>query len=60
MQKSVTVIIPTYNGMGYLPKLFKALKSQTISFELLVIDSSSSDGTAAFVQERANRVITIP
>ncbi len=46
--------------MGYLPKLFKALKSQTISFELLVIDSSSSDGTAAFVQERANRVITIP
>lgn len=42
----VSVCIPTLNGMDTLPNLFRALSQQTFQdFEVLVIDSSSGDGT---------------
>jgi len=44
--KSVTICIPTLNGMSSLPSLVEALRTQTYqNFEILVVDSSSSDGT---------------
>lgn len=56
---NISVIIPTYNGMRHLPKLFEILQKQTISFELVVIDSSSTDGTGEFVKSYADKLITI-
>ncbi len=56
----ISVIIPTYNAQKYLPKLFHALKSQTINFELIIIDSSSIDKTVEIAKEYANKIITIP
>ena len=41
----ISVIIPTYNAKKYIPKLFERVKEQTIDFELIVIDSSSTDDT---------------
>jgi len=44
--KSVTICIPTLNGMSSLPSVIEALRIQTFqNFEILVVDSSSSDGT---------------
>jgi len=57
---SISVIIPTYNGEVYLPKLLEALKSQTVSFELIIIDSSSSDNTLNIAKKYADKIISIP
>ncbi len=47
----VSVLIPTFNGLDYLKRLFPVLRSQALSggVELCVVDSSSSDGTAEFL-----------
>jgi len=45
--------------MEYLPKLYERLQEQTLSFELVVIDSSSTDGTSEFLKSRADTFITI-
>jgi len=57
---SISVIIPTYNAELYLSKLLKALKSQTVSFELVIIDSSSTDNTLNIAKDYADKVISIP
>jgi rhamnosyltransferase len=57
---SISVIIPTYNAQKYLPKLLDKLSKQTINFELIIIDSSSSDNTLEIAKEYASKIITIP
>ena len=53
----VSICIPTYNGMDNLPELFVALRGQElVSLEILVIDSSSSDGTWEFIQAQPDVV----
>ncbi len=56
----ISVIIPTYNAEKYLPKLFEALKKQTIAFELIIIDSSSTDNTIAITKKYTEHILTIP
>ena len=56
----ISLIIPTYNAKAYLPKLLTKLKEQSIEFELIIIDSSSSDTTPAIAQEYVDKFITIP
>lgn len=48
-----TVVIPTYNGELYLRRILEALRSQKIEgkFEVLVIDSGSTDATLGIVGE---------
>jgi rhamnosyltransferase len=41
----VTVIIPTLNAGDYLDQLLVKLKAQTVPCEIVIIDSSSTDGT---------------
>jgi len=57
---SISLIIPTYNAESYLPKLLDTLKSQSIEFELIIIDSSSQDNTVAIAKEYTNNIIIIP
>jgi len=57
---NISIIIPTFNAENYLPKLLKVLKDQTISFELIIIDSSSIDKTISIAQNYTNNIITIP
>ncbi|WP_017305701.1 hormogonium polysaccharide biosynthesis glycosyltransferase HpsE [Spirulina subsalsa] len=51
----LTVVIPTYNGEKRLPDVLEKLRSQVstegLSWEVLVVDNNSSDGTAAVVQQ---------
>ena len=51
----VSVIIPTYNRVGDLPRVLDALAAQTMSdFEVIVVDNGSTDCTAALLAERAS------
>jgi rhamnosyltransferase len=57
---SVSVIIPTYNAEEELPVLLNALQQQNHPFELLIIDSSSTDSTPAIAKKYADIFLQIP
>jgi rhamnosyltransferase len=55
------VIVPTWQGVRHLPGLVAQLRRQTVPAEpLLVIDSSSSDGSADLARSLGCRVEVIP
>ncbi len=48
----VSVIIPTYNRLWALPEAIKSVFEQTSSsFELIIVDDGSTDGTEVWVRE---------
>jgi glycosyltransferase involved in cell wall biosynthesis len=48
----VSVVIPTYNALKFLPQTIASVMAQTFQdFELLLIDDGSSDGTADWVAQ---------
>ena len=49
---AVSVIIPTKDSSGYLPRLLRSLESQTVSdFEVIVVDNSSQDDTQQLAKD---------
>lgn len=60
MYKNVTCIVPTYNGKNDFLRLAQSLKKQNVNFNLLVVDSSSIDGTVELAEKYTNSVIVIP
>ena len=58
---TVSLIIPTLNAEALLPPLIEALRGQTLPpDELLIVDSSSKDGTADTARALGCRVEVIP
>jgi rhamnosyltransferase len=56
----VSIIIPTYNGKEYIAKLIESLKSQTFrDTEIIVVDSSSPDGTINIAREYGVRTLSV-
>jgi rhamnosyltransferase len=57
-----SVVLLTFNGEEYLPELMRALSSQETDFpyEIIVIDSGSSDQSVAIVQGYNVRLLEIP
>ena len=50
--KKVTIIIPNYNGITYLPVCLDALRRQDCQeFETIVVDNASADGSQALLGE---------
>jgi GT2 family glycosyltransferase len=50
--KSVTVIIPNYNGIEVLPDCLLSLEKQVFrDFRVMVIDNCSHDGSAPFIKK---------
>lgn len=47
----VTVIIPNYNGKNFLKECLESLKSQNCSFETIIIDNDSKDGSVEYIKE---------
>ena len=45
------IIIPTYNEKENIGKMLDALTALTFSFDVLIIDDNSKDGTAAIVKD---------
>ncbi len=54
MQKRL-VIIPTYNEIENIEKVLTNVFAQDVSFNVLVVDDSSPDGTAAKVRQLKNK-----
>lgn len=51
MNNLISVLVPVYNGMKYLPSLVEAFKRQTYkNFEVIFIDDFSNDGSYQFLQ----------
>lgn len=58
----ITVVIPNYNGIKYLPDCLKSLEQQepgTPDFTVLVVDNGSSDASVELLKERWPKVETI-
>ncbi len=61
----LTVAIPTYNGATRLPQVLDKLRSQTgtetINWEILIIDNNSKDNTAEIIQNyQQNSLNSVP
>ncbi|WP_316735279.1 glycosyltransferase family 2 protein [Pedobacter aquatilis] len=54
MQKSVSIVIPNYNGKhlleNYLPSVFAAAENAQTNFEVIVIDDGSKDDSINFIK----------
>ncbi|MDX1663626.1 MAG: glycosyltransferase family 2 protein [Candidatus Promineifilaceae bacterium] len=55
-----SVIIPTWNGRQHLQTCLEALRRQTFhSFELIVVDNGSTDGSQDFIRHRFPEVTLV-
>lgn len=55
-----SIIIPTFNGINYLPTCIKTITDQVYDdFELIISDDHSTDGTKEFLQTLKNDRISI-
>ncbi|HEX3702263.1 MAG TPA: glycosyltransferase [Vicinamibacterales bacterium] len=59
---SISIVLPTKNGAASLPALLDALARQRVDapFEIVAVDSSSTDGTVELMRRRTDRLISIP
>ena len=52
--EKVTIVIPNYDGMKFLPECIESLKAEiqqaTVSYEVLVIDNGSTDGSVEYLK----------
>lgn len=56
----IACIIPVYNGKSDLHRLLDSLQLQSAAFDVLVVDSSSTDGSQELACARACQVHVIP
>jgi rhamnosyltransferase len=57
----ISIVLPTRNGGATLPSLLDALQRQRIDvpYEVIALDSGSTDGSVELLRRRADRVISI-
>jgi rhamnosyltransferase len=56
----IACIVPVYNGKHDLTRLLDSLQNQSVSFDVLVVDSSSHDGSQELARARTSQVHVIP
>src|SRR5262245_48205054 len=59
---AVTLLVPTWNAGPEFPDILARMRAQRLDrpFEVLVIDSGSTDGTAEFLRGQPVRLVEIP
>ena len=60
----VSVVIPVYNTLEYLPTCLESLKNQTIGagrLEIIIVDDGSTDGSVEYLKEFAkqNKIVKL-
>lgn len=51
----ISIVIPVYNGLGYLPECLASVEAQDYcNIELILVDDGSTDGSSLFLDEYAN------
>jgi rhamnosyltransferase len=57
----VSIVVPTRNGAATVPALLDAIAAQRaeFAFEVVAVDSESTDGTAELLKGRVNKLIPI-
>lgn len=57
----ISIVLPTYNGMRYLPTAVKNCLNQTgVNIELVIVDDGSQDGTSTYLDSlKDSRIIII-
>jgi GT2 family glycosyltransferase len=60
VKKSVSIIIPNYNGVRlleeYLPYAIHAIKSADTVYEIIIVDDCSTDGSVKFIRKEFPQV----
>lgn len=56
----IACVVPTYNGRNDLVRLIESLRIQSATFDLLIVDSSSQDGTYELAKASTGSVTRIP
>src|SRR5512145_2380841 len=56
---NLTVIIPNYNGKHFLKECFKSLMNQNYSFEVIIVDNASEDGSVEYIEKNYPEFILI-
>lgn len=52
--KKVSIIVPNYNYLKYLPQRLDSVFKQTFTdYEVILLDDSSTDGSAEYLREQA-------
>lgn len=60
MKNMISIIVPNYNGMRFLPDLFASLEKQTYSkFEVVVVDNASADGSAQWLKSKGCKLVSL-
>jgi len=51
LMPDLTVIIPNFNGKHFLKECFDSLNDQKSSFDVIIVDNGSTDGSADFIAD---------
>lgn len=55
-RKSVSIVIPNYNGVSllekYLPDTLRAIQFAQVPYELIIVDDCSTDGSTDFIRDQ--------
>jgi N-acetylglucosaminyl-diphospho-decaprenol L-rhamnosyltransferase len=59
-QRTVAVVIPSWNSVDLLPRCLSSLERQGVGAETLVVDNGSTDGTVAYLQREGVSHVALP
>lgn len=62
MTGTVSIIIPTYNGLAMLKRCVKSIYAHTqdVPYEIIVVDNASKDGTAEWCLKQRLTFVSLP
>jgi len=59
-ERTVAVVIPSWNSLELLPRCLGSLRDQGVELETLVVDNGSADGTLAYLEREGVPHVSLP